>query len=152
MTEQQFARWKEFSLAMARGYPRVTEARRAKIAAHVERFFANMDEDDWRGWLGWDENEPGVCFCLTDYYSEWTQSLPGYWQLSDAEHERWRLDSQLHCCIRAGVDMAAEPSAGVIGFTAGELRGWFGGAAPEWVNAGYEVNLNEAPASARVWL
>ena len=36
------------------------------------------------------------------------------------------------CCIRAGLDMACGPSAGVLGFTAGDLRRMFPEGVPDW--------------------
>lgn len=36
------------------------------------------------------------------------------------------------CCIRAGLDMACEPSAGVIGFSAGDIRRMYPEGVPEW--------------------
>ena len=37
------------------------------------------------------------------------------------------------CCIRAGLDCASAPSAGVVGFTAGDLRAMYPEGVPAWV-------------------
>ena len=39
----------------------------------------------------------------------------------------------IRCCIRAGIDMACEPSAGVVGFTAGDIRRMYPEGVPDWV-------------------
>lgn len=39
----------------------------------------------------------------------------------------------MRCCIRAGLDMAAEPSGGVLGFTAGDVRAMYPEGVPEWM-------------------
>ncbi len=51
------------------------------------------------------------------YYDQWDEQYGG----------------PVRCCIRAGLDMASAPSAGVVGFTAGDLRRMFPEGVPEWV-------------------
>lgn len=70
----------------------------------------------------------------------------------------------VRCCIRAGLDMASAPSAGVVGFTVGHVRRMYGGTIPDWIagefvkgKAGEEeegepIDLNEEPDTAGVWL
>ena len=50
-------------------------------------------------------------------------------------YEQWdeQWGGPVHCCIRAGLDFAANPSAGVLGFTAGDIRRMFPEGVPEWV-------------------
>lgn len=53
-----------------------------------------------------------------------------------AIYEQWddQWGGPVRCCIRAGLDFASSPSAGVIGFTAGDLRAmWPAEGVPEWV-------------------
>ena len=50
--------------------------------------------------------------------------------------EQWA--GPVHCCIRAGLDTAAEASMGVVGFTAGDLRRMYPGGVPDWVSGGDE--------------
>lgn len=38
----------------------------------------------------------------------------------------------VNCCLRAGLDMACAPSAGVVGFTAGDVRRMYPDGVPEW--------------------
>jgi hypothetical protein len=50
-------------------------------------------------------------------------------------YEQWdkQWGSPVCCCIRAGMDLASAPSAGVIGFTAGDVRAMFPEGVPDWV-------------------
>lgn len=49
--------------------------------------------------------------------------------------EQWadQWGGPVRCCIRAGLDMAVAPSAGVVGFTAGDLRRMYPRGVPKWV-------------------
>lgn len=49
----------------------------------------------------------------------------------DQWDEQW--GGPVRCCIRAGLDVASAPSAGVIGFTAGHVRRMYPEGVPEWV-------------------
>jgi len=46
--------------------------------------------------------------------------------------------SPVVCCIRAGMDLAVAPSAGVPGFTAGDLRKMYPEGVPDWITGGPE--------------
>ena len=50
--------------------------------------------------------------------------------MEDVE-DRWA--SPVACCVRAGMDCASSPSAGVIGFTAGDIRRMYPEGVPDWV-------------------
>jgi len=54
---------------------------------------------------------------------------------ADVAGEQWgeQWGGPVLCCIRAGLDMASAPSAGVIGFTAGDIRAMYPGGVPDWV-------------------
>jgi hypothetical protein len=45
--------------------------------------------------------------------------------------DRW--GGPVHCCVRAGMDMAVSPSMGVLGFTAGDIRRMYPEGVPDWV-------------------
>lgn len=155
MNEQQYERWKEFSLKMAAHYPHVTFRRQARIAEYVERWFACVPFEEAAHIHDWDSSDKGW-LCASDHYSEWSDGLPGYWLSSlqrkmDNEQE-WRFENQVCCCIRAGLDMAAAPSAGVMGFTVGDLRAMYEGTIPDWITGQYQTDLNHAPDTAGIWL
>jgi len=56
-------------------------------------------------------------------------------EIADHYYEQWdeQWGSAVRCCIRAGLDMASAASAGVIGFTAGDIRKMYPEGVPEWL-------------------
>lgn len=76
-----------------------------------------------------------VCDICTEMAEAWN---PHYWSTSDADYEK--RDEQycgpVRCCIRAGMDMAAAPSAGVIGFTKKDLQRMYPEGVPDWITGG----------------
>lgn len=80
--------------------------------------------------------------CVGDMCSEHSESWnPYYWALSEDEYNEYeKRDEQfcapIRCCIRAGLDMAVAPSAGVMGFTAGDIRRMYPEGVPDWVTGG----------------
>ena len=50
-------------------------------------------------------------------------------------HEQWQdqWGGPVRCCVRAGLDTASAPSAGVLGFTAGDIRRMYPEGVPEWI-------------------
>ena len=102
---------------MARhGWPQATEQRKKRIQECVQDFLNIAGEyaheiDSWDGELG--------KFCVNDEMMDFLDSaglLP-----RDIGRTN-RFATQIQCCIRAGLDVAANPSAGVMGFNVGTLR------------------------------
>lgn len=56
------------------------------------------------------------------------------------------------CCVRAGLDVACEPSAGVVGFTVGDLHAMYPEGIPDWIHDAYEGKLRDAADGEGVWL
>jgi len=56
-------------------------------------------------------------------------------EIQELCYEQWddQWGGPVRCCIRAGLDCASSPSAGVIGFTAGDVRRMYPEGVPEWV-------------------
>lgn len=71
--------------------------------------------------------------CPYPWFNE--PALEGGWRLRRWE-DTW--GDRIRSCIRAGIDMAVEPSAGVMGFTAGDLRRMYRGNVPDWITGGNE--------------
>ena len=171
MNIYQYRRWKEFSTRMARHYPDATEARRIKILQNVEHWFRCIEDgQSWTCFVNWDKSEKNLMkFCRTfkltgnicpgDYYSEWQDCLPGYWRMNDERFngdKMWKFETQVACCLRAGLDVAAESGAGVLGFNVGLIRVMYDGTIPEWFARQYdphnEVALRDTPDNAGIWL
>lgn len=154
MTPEQYARWKDFSLRMARNaFPDATEARRQKIESKITGFFSWYDDDPETvaKIVDWDNSPTYICDAMSDY-------------LSDHYHEREmrngrleprgnKFESQVSCCIRAGLDCASQPSAGVLGFTVGDLRRMYPEGIPDWAVEGFDPPITHlTPDAAGVWL
>lgn len=163
MTHEQYERWKDFALRMARtcffGHRRPTSG---WIIEHVESWFECRDySKDWVNYTSWDQDKRPLCDHVSEFYDDLfpysrckrcdhdcRTGWPHYeddcktcelecrcddvWVLSGDQFESQWI-GPIRCCIRAGIDMACEPSAGVIGFTAGDLRRMYPEGVPDWV-------------------
>ena len=77
--------------------------------------------------------------------------------------EQWsdQFFGPVRCCLRAGLDMAAAPSGGVVGFTAGDIRRMYPEGMPDWLgditfdqdeNGHGGIKLRDIPPEDGVWL
>lgn len=174
MTQEQYERWVDFATRMARTYPRRSNAARAEFESCVAHFIGchTNDGKDIAGVSGWDDADNGhglVC----DHFSEWWWDTMRAWYSAPRDYyedrrrdgtpkafERWeeRWVTPVNCCLRAGLDVASAPSAGVVGFTIGDLKRMYPEGIPAWVSEGYRdgaggtVDLNARPATEGVWL
>ena len=163
MTIKQWRRWCGFSLRMAhRGYGLRSRRSRRKLADYVKEAFRWYwtehlagDDDlspeemlalvvDWdhcerhpmqdQRWAYMSSQEPPyICDFVDEMMEQWN---PFYWDYGSKDYVRWDdlWGDRIRCCLRAGIDVAVEPSAGVLGFTAGDLRRmWRGATPPAWV-------------------
>jgi len=151
VTPEQYERWKDFALRMARGaFPDATEARRTKIAESISGFFSWYDGEDVSEIVDWD-NGPSyigdqVSSHLSSHYHE-RETRSGY------EPRGNKFENQVSCCIRAGLDCAGSPSGGVLGFTVGDLRRMYPEGIPDWVTSDYEPPITaDTPDDAGIWL
>lgn len=160
MNELQLERWKQASLGLARSYVDLTPARKTKLLAAVEDCIdwvvCNGSEtvEDWdtavyeNGRLVEYSASTRVDDYLWDNQYEFERERNG-----EVECVRGRFGDMLSACVRAGFDLAVSPSAGVIGFTVGDLRGAFGGEIPDWVAGFFDPALPlNAADSEGVWL
>ncbi len=76
-----------------------------------------------------------------------------YWDEDDGD-EWTELRTDVVCCIRAGADVGASPSAGVVGYSLGTLRAMWPKGLPKWVTAFFQdgEKLAESPDETPVWL
>ncbi len=170
MTKRQFNRLSDFAVRMTRvaiGNPRW----QAVLRRHVKDILWQMDGGDlnYREIIAWDDNHeaseserrrsllPYTSELLCDYVSTycWDHNLTRERETArgDCSPIHSKLDIALHCCLRAACDLAAQPSAGVAGFTVGDLRKmWPGQRIPKWVAAEFEPPIAQAKDTDSIWL
>ena len=146
MTDQQYERWKDFAMRMARTcFRHLRRPSSHWVIEQVESWFYWRDhQQDWGNYSSWDQDSP---YCLCDHVSEFYSDLESY-SYSEDEEVDYKAQEQFQAqwmgpilsCLRAGIDVAVEPSAGVVGFTAGDIRQMYPEGLPLWlldVFAGY---------------
>jgi hypothetical protein len=156
MEKKQFERWEDFAIRMAKHcYPDITDARRKKIIEEVESFFDDRKyEADWTDIMDWDGN--GDDFFLCDYVDEFYDNHR-HWNRRE-ECYTGKFFNQVTSCIQSGFDMAISSgdgtvgcSAGVIGFSAGDIRRMYQRNVPKWIKALW-YSFDAIPDEAEVWL
>lgn len=157
MNKLQLKRWKKLTLGLARtGYPNLTARRQKKLLAEIENFIDSITYcHELKDICDWDGNKGTVYVCdeLSSYLWENRYEF-------DRERKGWcepvlgRFGQMLSACVRAGFDVAVCPSAGVIGFTIGDLRDIFGGTIPNWIAQQFEepAAISAAGRNEGVWL
>ncbi|HIH2744846.1 TPA: hypothetical protein ACYLN4_000512 [Burkholderia lata] len=152
MNKKQLGRWYQLSIGLARhSYPEITEARRNKVETAVKNFILNMESwhelNDIRSWDG----HPGkvyICDEMSNYLFDNRWEFDGKHGTRDT-----RFGTMVACCVRAGFDIAVEPSAGVLGFNVGDLRKIFPRKLPKWVQEFFAEPIDvSVPDTEGVWL
>ncbi len=173
MTNEQYERWRDFALRMARNcFPQHRRPNSRWIIEVVEDFFDALDESTICCLVDWDHSEPypkghpywhrfgnGLGrwrespYCVGSMMPEFLDSYRGYAprcqvcrmyeqdgecrceEIEDLYYEQWdeQWGGPVRCCIRAGLDCASAPSAGVVGFSAGDVRRMYPEGVPDWV-------------------
>lgn len=153
MNKVQLRRWKKVSIGLARDcHPHLTEARRAQLVDQVE---GCIDTVVWNYELenihNWDGHKGSACVC--DGVSNYVDEHHYHVRTSTGEPYENRFGLQIRACVRAGFDLAVAPSAGVTGFTVGNLRTIFHRRLPQWVKTFFTPPLAGRIADDEpVWL
>ena len=131
MTLTEFRRMKVFALRMTR--VAIGRNWQKRLYTYVHDFLTRMEGENnnmpYQDIVSWDHSNNGRCY-LCDAVTDYTYSHG----LKDDS----ALEKAVSICVRAGCDMAAEPSAGVVGFTVGDLRKmWAPRELPDWVTEGW---------------
>lgn len=156
MDATQRERWEQASLGLARSaYPNLTPARQTRLLEDIESFIRVLvSEHGLDGIRDWDANGGGVY--VGDELSEYlwdNRYKQERWHKGDCEAVCGTFGTMLEACVRAGFDLAVNPSAGVLGFTVGNLREAFGGLLPDWVAGWFDPPLLPGtPDAEEVWL
>ena len=149
MTEDQYERWKDFSMRMVKTvYHHCTSQRQVKILENVENFLEYCEyQNDYKKYTDWDGNgdKEIISSVVDDFFAEHRHWNPR----TETEHDYFYR--QVSCCIRAGFDIAIKPSAGVVGFTCGQVRNMWNGKVPFWVKKEF-VDFDNIPDEDDVWL
>lgn len=149
MTELQFERWQDFAMRMARKcYADSWRPSCSWIVGKVAQFFEGIEDDKEfiLSIINWDHSE-GEGYGVGDRLSTDIDDCgPGLdneeaftlvygierdvlaWEQYNAQ---WL--GPVNCCVRAGLDLASEPSMGVIGFTVGDIRKMYPAGVPDWI-------------------
>lgn len=171
MTKTQLERWVDFARRMAAQAGSYRTPHRRRALELVNEFFANYtDPDDPPKWNEWDDG-PGdetdqflwdrrPQWCAMARWGEKRAPIHPEHDEDDGESRfAWWRDSPAPslflCAIRAGLDVACEQSAGVIGFTVNDLRRMYPGGLPGWLVEAFGEQgpkLRAAPDSTGVWL
>lgn len=148
MTTEEHRRWLDFSTRLARhGWPNATEARKERISEVVQSFIEQY-EDCAEKVGGWDGSEAGIYVC-----DDADEFLSSHCHRPANPETQTRFERQFLACVRAGLDVASEPSAGVVGFDVGTLRGMYDGDIPPWIAQWFTPALTGAePDTAELWL
>lgn len=162
MTLKQFRRMKVFALRMAP--VAIKGGRWRKTArAHIAEILARLNDPHYSchfpHTINWEDNTPlpnddGSLLC--DFVSEYCWDNRLYREHPSASRcdiLESKVAIAVTCCIRAACDVATEPSAGVVGFTIGDLKQmWAPKPIPAWVSAAYETDLNRAEDTQSIQL
>lgn len=173
VTREQYERWIDFARRMGSAYPRRSKAAREKLAEYAVAFIVTHCNNgrDVERVSGWDDTKNGSGYVCDSFDTWWWDGLR-FWQGAPSDYyedgrdgepaafRRWveRWPDAVNCCVRAGLDVASSPSAGVVGFTVGDLKRMYPEGIPSWVSDGYQnkdgspLDLNAEPSDAGVWL
>lgn len=95
--------------------------------------------------------EAGLDTSAAGLYRQWRCAEYLWWKCScDVDRYAWEEDwldqwfGPVRCCLRSGIDFAGDASAGVIGFTAKDVRDMWPEGVPEWV-FGKDQKLSKGP-------
>ncbi len=124
--------------------------------------------------LGWDHPETRRVYAVQEHHATRYAEKADAWDDRDYEqlvgYSREMLafrqfEAQwwgpVACCIRAGLDVACEPSGGVLGFDLGDLRRMYPEGVPDWLAKGWAdpegqpltpEAFRSQPETAGIWL
>ena len=145
MKKAQLKRWRDFSLRMAATTFKITPQRKVKLLRELKGMFSmvgsngkykeHWNPENWRTLSSWDDYYNGTCFC--DWFDEFFDEY-NHWDEKNCIMRDTKFSSMLHCCVRAGLDMAAKQSAGVVGFTKGDIEKMYPRGVPGWIQGQWE--------------
>jgi len=147
-----YERWLDFSTRLIKQME-CTETRGSKILEEVKEFINDFDPDDILKYdiAGWDHEIRELDYCFSDHFDDYFYKYATY---NEDGEQTGRFHNQLHTAIRAGLDMVVPDymvSAGVLGFTIGDLREMYPEGLPDWL-PGFVKPKPETPDDTQIWL
>lgn len=164
MNELQLERWKQLSAGLVRSYKSLTQRRKEKLLEEIDNCIewvvCNGLEtvDDWDSGVKygpqWYEHHESASTRVDTFLWDNSYEFERSYRNGNIEVVRGRFGDMLTACVRAGFDMAISPSAGVIGFTVGDIRDIFEGTIPDWIAEHFDDPgaLISAKNEEGVWL
>ncbi len=162
MNQEQFDRWKQVSLGLAKSYKDLTPTRKSNLLEEVDNCIewvvCNGLEtvDDWDSSVTINGVRHSCASTrVDDFLWENRYEFERHYKNGNVELVRGKFGDMLSASVRAGFDMAVAPSAGVVGFSVGDLRDIFDGTIPDWIADQFGDNkamLLSAAPSEGVWL
>lgn len=162
MTPIEYDNWRQFSARMAFELTRWrTPARRKRVMDTVDRLITvHVGNYDLAEVISWDDGTY-PCDAFDTLMHDWGLS---HWDDRRCEERHTDFNTMVMCCVRAGFDIAVCQSAGVAGFTVGNIRrmfpeglpayvrAWAGDLREGWGDDARPVEFDRLPAATQVWL
>jgi len=145
-----YERWLDFSTKLIKQM-KCTETREVKLTEEVESFIKDFDPDGIVKYdiAGWDYEILALDYYFCDHIDEYFDKYAIY---NEHGEQTGKFCNQLYSAIRAGLDVVVPESmvsAGVIGFTVGDIREMYPEGFPDWFPIKIET---EIPNDQPVWL
>lgn len=134
MNQEQFDRWKDFSMRMASVAIRGGRWQK-ELREHLTECFGMFECETIKSWDHSGGRQLPVCDKVSDYLWENQLQREKEYRNGNIEIIEGKMVVAIQCCLRAGLDVAVEPSAGVCGFTAGDIRRMYPEGVPDWIKA-----------------
>ena len=151
MTDEQYLRWKDTAIRMAKKCTNGTEKRKIRVLEEVEWFFRWREfQHDWPEVQDWDGNETQYSLAekVDDFFNEYT-----HWNRKEGCYTGGKFYYQVICCIQAAFGLAVKPSlGGVIGYTVGDVRSIWDGNVPDWAKEGWNTPFDSMSDDTPLWL
>lgn len=131
MTPEQFEHWQDFCFRMiTHANPDLNEDEQLEARTVAEGILdvAGAEREHIAGWDG----QGGFYVC--DHVANWLADT-GHLSWDDVTSERDYTDvgMAVACAVRAGLDMACQPSGGVLGYDMDDIRRMYPECIPAWL-------------------
>lgn len=151
MTPDQFANWKDFTFRMVEhAHDQLDEVTRKEARACAESLFDRLDEEDIAAIVDWDHSHASAL--VTDLVKDvlWDSGHAYDDEVDGVSHTAAGIAAL--ASIRAGIDVAVSPSAGVLGYELNDIRKMYPEGIPAWVTDFLPEGHEALAESTSLWL